>query len=117
MNAALLCDDQQGIHDLWGALHARIEAAYQGQCGLDSAYSFEQAETMVALKEYGVVILDLVMPSGDVKDGIRFISKHAKDWPPIIAFTGHNDIWIRRACLVAGAVDFWIKEDLRNNPD
>lgn len=117
MQNILLVDDQQGVHDLWAELHKEIDTVFQGNCKFDSALTIEEMEQNMIETEYDAIIFDLVMPPGGIDEGVNFIADHARSFPPIIALTGHEDIFIRRRCIIAGAADFWTKRDAQRVPD
>lgn len=116
MTRILYADDSSEQHELWNRFHEQIEKAFQGQCGLDAAFSFAETLEKLASKEYDALILDLVIPPGGVDEGVKFIETHHAKLP-IIALTGHEDIFIRRRCMIAGAADFWTKRDAQMVPD
>lgn len=120
MNRILFADDMADEHTLWkrfhGDLEREVDKVFMGQCGLDTVFTFDEVLKRLDETEYDALILDLVIPPGGVNEGVEFIAEHAKKLP-IIVLTGHEDIFVRRRCIVAGAAAFWTKKDAQRVPD
>ena len=117
MRRILLIDDEKGIRELWSRLHDVIEPTFRGQCSLDVASDIPQGLARLSGTEYDAVILDLRFPDVTVDETISMIFERSIELPIISVLTGDEDIYTRRRCMLAGAADFWLKNDATSHPD
>lgn len=113
----LLLDDEVSIHDIWKRFHDVAEPVFRGQLALDVAVNLEQGLKRMEEKKYDALIFDLTMPPLSQDEVIQFIQNNASHLPIISVLTGDEDIYVRRRCILAGAADFWLKNDAHQRPD
>jgi len=77
----------------------------------------EQGKARMKGTLYDAIILDLKFKGQGSEDTISFIAENASVLPPVIVLTGDTDIYVRRRCMLAGAADFWLKDDASSRPD
>lgn len=76
-------------------------------CTVTLAHTREQGETLLALNDYDLALLDLMLPDGN---GLELLRQHrARSQRPVIMFTAHGDETDRVLGLELGADDYLSK--------
>jgi CheY-like chemotaxis protein len=117
MRKILLIDDEEGIRTVFPRFHDLTDAVFRGQLDMDTASDLEQGKARMSGTEYDAIIMDLKYKGHGSEVTITFIAESADHLPPIIVLTGDTDIYVRRRCMLAGASDFWLKDDAATRPD
>ena len=73
-----------------------------------TAASAEKGLALVRKQEFGLILLDIMLPDGDGLTVLKNLSKIAPN-VPVIMITGGNDIKVAEECLQSGAVDYITK--------
>ncbi len=119
LNKILLIDDEKGIREIWKRFHDVAEPVFRGRLEMDVASDLAQGIERMKGTEYDALILDLVLPPLTQAEVISWIFENAKlpGIPIISVLTGDEDVYVRRRCIIGGAVDFWVKTDATDRPD
>lgn len=117
MKRILLIDDEEGIRIVWRRFHDIAEPVFRGQLDMDVANDLNQGLAKMKVVEYDAIILDLKFLGEGADNTITFIVENHDHLPPIIVLTGDEDIFVRRRAMLAGASDFWTKNDAQERPD
>ncbi|HEU5418614.1 MAG TPA: response regulator transcription factor [Streptosporangiaceae bacterium] len=98
----LVVDDEQAIRDLIG--RALVTAGYSADLAAGGAAGLE----MIASRDYGLVILDLVMPD---LDGRTFLTRlqATRNVPAVLVLSCVDDVATKVSCLELGAQDYLTK--------
>lgn len=117
MRRILLIDDDSGIQKVWQRFHDVTDRVFRAEFSLETANDLQQAEAMIAEKEYDAIIVDLTIPPNNSAFTESWIAERSEALPPLIVLTGDDDIYTRRRCMMLGASDFWLKDDAQERPD
>jgi putative two-component system response regulator len=80
---------------------------------VDSAASVEEAETMMAAKNYDVLLLDQRLPR---EDGLAFLLRARETLEaPAVLLTGENDVRVAVSAIRTGAYDYLSKDGLSSD--
>jgi two-component system, OmpR family, response regulator len=98
----LVVDDEQAIRDLIG--RALADAGYEADITADGVAGLQLA----GARDYGLVVLDLVMPD---MDGRAFLQRlrAVRPAPPVLVLSCIDDVTTKVACLELGAQDYLTK--------
>jgi DNA-binding response OmpR family regulator len=98
----LVVDDEQAIRDLIG--RALADAGFEADITADGAAGLQLASA----RDYGLVVLDLVMPD---MDGRAFLQRlrAVRPAPPVLVLSCIDDVTTKVACLELGAQDYLTK--------
>jgi two-component system, OmpR family, response regulator len=98
----LVVDDDRGVRDLIG--RALADAGYHA----DGAGGGEAGLALISDRDYGLVILDLVMPD---MDGRTFLARlhGAHRCPAVLVLSCIDDVATKVSCLELGARDYLTK--------
>jgi two-component system copper resistance phosphate regulon response regulator CusR len=98
----LVVDDEQAIRDMIG--RALSDARYQADLTADGAAGLKLA----AERDYGLVVLDLVMPDMDGRAFLRQL-RTIRAAPPVLVLSCIDDVTTKVTCLELGAQDYLTK--------
>lgn len=101
----LLIEDEEGQRLLMRRL---LDGAFGvNHVEMDEAKTWQEAEGMLSVIAYDVVILDLnLQPDSPLDRTVDLITDIAKRWPPIVVVTGYGNYEIRKRCIDNGAAYF-----------
>ncbi|HEY5360884.1 MAG TPA: response regulator transcription factor [Streptosporangiaceae bacterium] len=95
-------DDEQAIRDMIG--RALSDARYEADLTADGAAGLKLA----AERDYGLVVLDLVMPDMDGRAFLRQL-RAIRAAPPVLVLSCVDDVTTKVTCLELGAQDYLTK--------
>jgi two-component system, OmpR family, copper resistance phosphate regulon response regulator CusR len=98
----LVVDDEQAIRDMIG--RALSDARYEADLTADGATALKLA----AERDYGLVVLDLVMPNMDGRAFLRQL-RAIRAAPPVLVLSCVDDVTTKVTCLELGAQDYLTK--------
>ncbi|HUZ22599.1 MAG TPA: response regulator transcription factor [Streptosporangiaceae bacterium] len=98
----LVVDDEQAIRDLIG--RALADVGYEADITSGGATGLELA----GARDYGLVILDLVMPDMDGRAFLRRL-RAVRPAPPVLVLSCLDDVTTKVNCLELGAQDYLTK--------
>jgi DNA-binding response OmpR family regulator len=100
----LVVDDEQAIRDLIG--RALADAGYEADFAPDGAAGLQLASARD--RDYGLVVLDLVMPDMDGRTFLRRL-RAVRPAPPVLVLSCVDDVTTKVSCLELGAQDYLTK--------
>jgi DNA-binding response OmpR family regulator len=98
----LVVDDEQAIRDMIG--RALSDARYEADLTADGAAGLK----LIAERDYGLVVLDLVMPDMDGRAFLRQL-RAIRAAPPVLVLSCVDDVTTKVTCLELGAQDYLTK--------
>lgn len=119
MRSILYAEDEHQYGEIIRQLHQCVRSKFYDAVAFNVVPTWPELVASVAQAPPSVILLDLnLQPSMSESEVLQALPACASGWPPVMILTGNKyNLDLRRACILAGADDFMLKDEANRNPE